>query len=112
MGTSASAQCSACGYSTFLQLGGGRRNFRQYAAWPVHCRKCKEIETANFLQSPLICKTCGSSDVTPVSDPILWMGDGDRHISWQDLVLTTGHYRCPKCDGFSLRFSPGGMQWD
>lgn len=45
-------------------------------------------------------------------DPEVWRGDGEVNISWQDLTLTDGHYRCPRCDAFALSFRQGGMRWD
>lgn len=112
MGTSANVRCSACGYKTSLRLGGGRANHRVYAAWPVNCDDCAETTTANFKQVPLVCRTCSGSNVAPVANDRNWVGDGKTNVNWGDLELTDGHYRCPKCDAFELRFTYGMMHWD
>ncbi len=111
MGTSTDAHCSACGYDTFLMLGGGMSNHTTYAAWPVSCKTCAAVTTANFKESPLVCRSCKSQDVTSPTDLRWWKGDGNVIESWlmglardDALTLTNGHYRCPKCDEFELRF--------
>jgi hypothetical protein len=50
VGTSTDAHCFACGYDTFLMLGGGMANHTTHAAWPVSCKVCSSITTANFKQ--------------------------------------------------------------
>jgi hypothetical protein len=97
-------------------------NHTTYAAWPVSCTVCAAITTANFKQSPLVCKGCESSDVTPLTEPQAWKGDGNVIETWgwldpDPLTLTDGHYRCPKCGEFELRFGTnvGGhrkVDWD
>lgn len=52
-----------------------------------------------------------------MTDPHEWNGDGKVIEKWLDLTLTDGHYRCPKCDKFELRFGTnvGGhdkVMWD
>ncbi|WP_156947001.1 hypothetical protein [Afipia birgiae] len=108
VGFSTDAHCFACGYDIFLMLGGNRANHTTYAAWPVTCKMCAAVTTANFKQSPLTCQECDSGDVIPPIDPQWWKGDGDVNENWgmgrNALTLTNGHYRCPKCDEFELRF--------
>lgn len=116
MGTSTDAHCSVCGYDTFLMLGGGMSNHTTYAAWPVSCKTCAAVTTANFKESPLVCQRCKSRDVIPPTDLQFWKGDGNVTESWggkwwkgdggmdDALTLTNGHYRCPKCGKFELRF--------
>lgn len=96
-------------------------NHATYAAWPVSCKMCAAVTTANFKQSPLTCQACKSHDVTPAADHQWWKGDGNVIESWgigrDALTLTNGHYRCPKCGEFELRFgtNAGGhaiMMWD
>jgi hypothetical protein len=117
MGSSTDAHCFACGYDTFLMLGGGMANFTTYAAWPVSCNVCSAITTANYKQSPLVCVECKSTNVIPMTDPQEWKGDGETIENWSDLTLTNGHYRCPKCGEFELRFGTnagghGKIMWD
>jgi hypothetical protein len=117
MGTSTDAHCFACGFDTFLMLGGGMTNHTTHAAWPVSCKQCCAVTTANFKQPPLTCQKCQSSDVTPMHTPHEWKGDGEIKVSWDVLTLTDGHYRCPKCKAFALRFGTdfgdhGMIMWD
>ena len=104
MGTSTDAHCYSCGYDVFLMLGGGRANHTTYAAWPVSCTRCSAVTTANFKNLPPRCMECGSSDVSAFDNPKLWKGDGAPRQRWGGLELTDGHYRCPLCDAFELRF--------
>jgi hypothetical protein len=93
-----------------------------YAAWPVSCKACAAVTTANFKQSPLVCQPCKSPDVTPPTDLQWWKGDGNVIESWgwldpAPLTLTDGHYRCPKCGEFELRFGTNAgkhamVDWD
>ncbi len=112
MGTSTIARCTTCDYEASLRLGGGMVDHMTYAAWPVSCRRCPAITTANFKASPLACVKCGTADVTPMNDVSLWQGDGRPVLTWDDLTLSDGHHRCPKGDSFTLRFKPGLLLWD
>lgn len=116
MGTTTDAHCFACGYDTFLSLGGGMTD-PTYAAWPVSCRTCAAVTTADFEHIPLSCEECKGGDVTPPTDRQWWKGDGHVFESWGELTLTSGHYRCPRCGEFELRFGTnvGGhreIMWD
>jgi hypothetical protein len=104
MGHTSDAHCFACGYDKPLPLGAAMTNHAEHAAWPVTCRSCSAVTTANFKQSPLTCLECGSTDVLPFTDRTLWKGDGKQSDMWGDLTLTDGHYRCPKCRALELRF--------
>ncbi len=104
MGHLSDAHCFACGYDTVLALGSGRADVATYAAWPISCKVCAAVTTANFEQEPLTCQGCHSTDVLPFTDPSIWKGDGEENDRWGDLTLTDGHYRCPKCSQFELRF--------
>ncbi len=90
MGTSTDAHCFACGYDTFLMLGGGMADHTTYAAWPVSCRACSSITTANFKEKPLVCSRCGSADVTPIMDPTICKGGTEIVENWGDLALIDG----------------------
>ena len=106
MGMSSDAHCFACGYDTGLFLGAGMSNHHTHAAWPVKCNQCKEVTTANYKSQPLICSECNSPNVVPYSDENLWLGDGenDSMLQWWDLKLTNGHYCCPRCGKYELKF--------
>jgi hypothetical protein len=110
MGHSASARCSACGYGAFLMLGAGRSDFKERASWPVSCATCAKITTANYYKRPLVCEACEGTEVVPLNDPSVWQGDGEQMDRWANLTLSDGHYRCPKCGKFELRFDRGGPQ--
>src|ERR1035437_3421956 len=104
MGSSSDAHCFACGDDTFLMLGGGMANHTVYAAWPVSCNVCAAVTTANFKNTSLVCEKCQTTEVIPFTDPSVWRGDGEETMRWGDLRLADGHYRCPKCAKFELRF--------
>lgn len=122
MGTTTDAHCFACGYDTFLSVGGGRANHATYAAWPVWCKTCGYVTTANFKKSPLVCGQCKGTEVIKPTDKEWWKGDGQiiERWGWLDpdaLTLTSGHYRCPRCGEFQLRFGTdagghGRVMWD
>ena len=107
MGMTSDAHCFHCGYDTVLGLGGSMRTFETHASWPVSCQACAEVTTANYLETPLFCEKCWSTDVVRVSDPRFWKGDGnsrDGLAEERKAMMTDGHYRCPKCRKFELRF--------
>jgi Zn finger protein HypA/HybF involved in hydrogenase expression len=89
-------------------------NHTFYAAWPICCDRCKAVTTANFRSLPLECEECRSTKVLAFDDPTLWKGDGIPSVGWDELELTDGHYRCPKCGKYELRFGTGlpGIRWD
>jgi hypothetical protein len=39
-----------------------------------------------------------------------WQGDGKNNERWGELTLTDGHYLCPKCGAFELRFGTDECQ--
>jgi hypothetical protein len=42
------AECSACGYSKSVRIGGGMRTFEQFATWPIFCGACNTMTEANY----------------------------------------------------------------
>ncbi len=104
VGTSIDAHCFSCDYETFWVLGAGRADFQTRLDWPVSCSNCRAITTADYKQAPLACKQCNSTEVVKVNDAANTFGDGERVERWENQILTNGHYRCPKCDRFELRF--------
>lgn len=92
-------------------------NHTMYAAWPVSCRACSSITTANFKEKPLACSQCGNPDVIPITDPTICKGGTEVVESWGDLALMDGEYKCPRCGEFALRFGTdagghGQTLWD
>lgn len=118
VGTSTDAHCFACGYDTFLLIGGGMLDHLKNVAWPIYCKSCNAITTGNHKQEPLTCKACNTMDVVPINDPSVWLGDNEGTCEmWGRLKLVDGHYRCPKCAQFRLRFGKnagghGKLSWD
>ncbi|MCA0248246.1 MAG: hypothetical protein LCH93_16660 [Proteobacteria bacterium] len=103
MGTSASFQCRTCGHEKSVLVGGGLANHHGFTAWPVSCRDCRAVTTADFKTSPLACLECSGTDVQPFSDPTMFESPGKAIMSWGDLTLTDALYRCPQCQEFQLR---------
>lgn len=121
MGSSTDVHCFACGLDEFLLIGGGLGNHQTFAAWPVSCRTCGTVTTANEKASPLTCLDCGGLDVEQFDSAANWLGDGQEVIRWGmfegGLTLTNGHYRCPRCGRFELRFGTNfgnrlPLMWD
>lgn len=112
MGTEALALCD-CGLRASSLIGGGFSNFHETCLFPAFCRGCHQVVEVNLLQPPLSCPECGGREVTPYTDPSLAKGDGkDEMITWGEHNLTSGHYQCPACGEFTLRFIPSGLLWD
>lgn len=110
---SVDAHCFSCGYDKLLMVGGLMTNFKVYSAEPVSCENCKEMTTANYKATPLTCEVCNSSNVLRIDDPSTWLGDvdGSEGLPLLPLMLGNsdtphlrGHYKCPKCGKFELRF--------
>jgi hypothetical protein len=79
MGHTTGARCSACEYTAYLMVGSSMANFKTYAAWPVSCVTCSEITTANHRRKPLVCEACNGTEVVPLNDPAVWLGDGEKN---------------------------------
>lgn len=116
MGTGLLAKC-ACGFEAETAVGGPRRTYRTrhhppICIFPCLCKGCQDMVTANLCARPLVCPACGSTDIVPYDQPELIGTKGTlneafwsmQHELGRDLVLTDGLYRCPKCNGMSLRF--------
>jgi hypothetical protein len=117
------AHCFSCGYDRLLNTGGLISNFHVYSAGPVNCESCSEITTANYKAMPLTCEVCNSSSVLPINDPTCRLGDEDSgfdglggillplatNLSKRNEPSLLGHYKCPKCGKFELRFGTNFM---
>jgi hypothetical protein len=119
MGMTVHASC-ACGFQARdLPVGGGAASFRVYCAFPVYCRKCNTMTTANLLGKPATCGKCQGTNIVPYDDAALLREPGSREVArWnvqqilgRDLALFDGHYYCPSCRNFTLCFESGAM-WD
>ena len=119
MGSAVKATCK-CGYEETFMIGGGMQNFHTFCAFPVLCKKCKAIVTANLLAQPLCCPACESSEIVPYDDKELRKRKGRHCVAeWgikeqlgRKLQLTDGLYYCPNCDSFDLTFTQGDICWD
>lgn len=117
---STDAHCFSCGYDRPLMVGSLMSNFDEYSAWPVLCERCKEITTANHKATPLTCEVCKSSSVLRIDHPANWLGD--RIDEWGEVVPVSpslrtsdvpsllGHYKCPYCGKFDLRFGTNYLE--
>jgi len=111
------AHCFSCGYDTLLMIGGLMSNHHVYSSGPIRCDGCHAITTANYKALPLRCGVCKSAIVSPMRAPVNWLGDDDPDAGeWAGRLLPAlrsrgndhldlpGHYKCPKCCKFELRF--------
>lgn len=114
MGHTGTAVCDGCSYEAQYAIGGTRKSFTTDSKFPVSCRQCRAVTSANVMQSPLKCPDCGSTDVTPFSAAGMSKGEGGRVVErWGDLTLEDDRYRCPACGQLDLRFGRGlGMFFD
>lgn len=119
MGSRTDAHCYSCGYDVELSIGGGMFTYQEFTNWPVHCSDCNSISSTNIRLESLSCSNCGSANVMEVQNSELYAGDG-KHTSvtcWER-KLTDGHYKCPKCDKFTLRYDTDfadrgpSIRWD
>jgi hypothetical protein len=75
MGMVVTARCVGCEYAETLTLGAGMANHATFAAWPVHCRDCEAVSTANMKVTPVVCQACKGSQVTSYMDANLGYGE-------------------------------------
>ena len=105
MGSLVQANCNRCNFSKDLQLGAGRRTFKETAMWPVWCNACGNLSVA-------LTWSLGTEKGEPIERN--WferlLGRPVKYrIKYIDLRLTDGTYLCPSCKKFSLRFQLIGL---
>jgi Zn finger protein HypA/HybF involved in hydrogenase expression len=135
MGFRAFARCEVCGYSNSLQMGAGRATYLIRADWPVWCGECGNMDTTNYMERPLRCEHCHSTNVTRPEARINTRMKRKPVLTWtcrlsaaetkppkkkffgflrrsdpatsksEELGLHDGYYRCPACNEHRLRFS-------
>ena len=112
MGTAVYATCE-CGLETEITIGAGFSDFPHVCLFPALCRQCERVIEANLAREPVRCPECGTTQVTPYTDPALAKGDGHSTVAaWGDVELSDGHYHCPACKQMTLHFAPTGLCWD
>lgn len=119
MGSRTDAHCYNCGYDVELPIGGGMLTYNEHTDWPVQCMDCRTISSTNIRLTPLSCKSCGSNNVIECHDRSLYAGDGKyTSVMCWERQLTDGHYKCPKCEMFALRYDTDyaergpSIRWD
>jgi len=115
MGSTAQASCS-CGYEGTFAIGGGESDFMTRCSFPVLCKKCNRIASANLQAKRPTCSLCGGRRVIPYDDGQLVKEVGKESVadwrlpeSGRTLQLTDGHYFCPSCGKFGLTFVLDGL---
>jgi hypothetical protein len=129
VGSRIEAKCS-CGYEERgLLVGGGMGSYTAFCGFPVLCRLCGRVRTANLLAGappmetkerpgmpdpppgPPKCGICDSPDIVPYDSPQLQPRPGEGRVTdWNEdrigrvVRLNDGLYLCPKCGDTSLRF--------
>ena len=117
MGYIVDGTCKQCGYEKKrMYLFGGMLNHATIASFPYHCEKCGEVVVHNALEKRAS-SHCGQLMVR-YDDPTLSKQKSKaphKVVSWnignEELVLTDNDYLCPKCKGYTLRWSMVGL-WD
>lgn len=119
MGSLVNARCT-CGYAhQDIMIGGGFLDFQTSCSFPVLCKKCQKLVTANLLDKHPACPHCKSIDVVPYDQKELVKVLGKNIVaSWyvekigRDLELTDGRYYCPSCREYNLTFESTDILWD
>ncbi len=120
MGSTVDAKC-ICGFQNDnLRIGGGMMNSQSVCHFPVYCKICQSLVTANLLSKTPECSKCKSIEVLAYDNQTLRKQTGKNVVaSWnaggklgRKLILTDGKYFCPSCQKFSLIFSEGNILWD
>lgn len=104
MGQSAEAECSHCGLKKRVVAGGGMLTYKTHSPWPVNCRACRDLTSANTCMEPLRCEKCGSDAVEIIG------GDefGDAWTTKPSVIQSfnyhadAGPHPCPRCGHLSL----------
>ena len=117
MGYIVDGTCKQCGYEKKeMYLCGGMLSHKTFAIFPYYCEKCGEAVAHNILEKHAS-SHCGQLMVR-YDAPTLskQKSEAPRKVfSWdignEVLVLTDNDYRCPKCKGYTLRWSRVG-RWD
>jgi hypothetical protein len=104
MGIGVEFSCSSCAYSGFGDVGGGREDYHVDLPFPIYCRVCVDVTSANMLSKPLTCTRCKGVEVIPYSADGLKKGGTRNVASAFDFELTNADHFCPKCEAFALHF--------
>lgn len=67
MGSMHRASCT-CGFHTDVTVGGAMSDFLENAPFPFYCERCGLVE-ANTAQRPIVCPTCGRTDIHQYGEP-------------------------------------------
>lgn len=88
MGTTVSFKCGYCAYSGLLPIGGTRRGSTQ--SYPIYCADCAAIVKCDYSTTPMICGTCGSSQLKHIDESGMFIfQDRDRYplFTWHGAAL-------------------------
>lgn len=118
MGSLIQARCP-CGFEMRMALGGGMHNHETYCGFPALCPHCRAFDVVNLLEGERPCVRCRAAVPQSYDSPALRAQAGREEVfSWRMMerpegrvTLTDGTYRCPRCDGTTLRFYESGF-WD
>ena len=100
MGFAVTARCKDCDYSHKLRLGAGRDTYRTRADWPVWCDNCGKLDTTNFMERPLRCSHCNSSEVTRPNARKNTRQKLPKTMTWSCTVAPKSEIHQPRRRGF------------
>ena len=94
-----------CGYSTTIQVGGTRANYKIESYFPYLCGECGLLDV-NVASEKIECPRCRGVEIKeygkwPISQT------NDSYLAIQNFSRTAreaGNY-CPRCNNFTLSFS-------
>jgi Zn finger protein HypA/HybF involved in hydrogenase expression len=116
MGTSLNAQCD-CGFQANRLLIGYGMIGPDFCRFPILCKTCQNLRTANVRALPIDCPECHSQDVIPYDSDELKQSEGGQIVvslnlggcSERTIQLTNDGYLCPSCKQFTLLFEEGTL---
>jgi hypothetical protein len=113
MGSIIKGSCRVCGYKTKnLYYGGGFVNFTTCCDYPVLDKDKKEVGMANIMDKEKVLEQ--NPNLQFYDDETLSDNKSqnqDIFHEWGDYKVYSQGYLCPKCNKFTLGFSPIG-NWD
>lgn len=83
-------KCENCNYGWHVPVGSTRAESGKSNSYPISCRHCHEITTADYLADQIVCKKCGTPDFNHIDDNEVSCQTGEHvKYSWWGAELPT-----------------------
>lgn len=94
-----------CGYSTTVQVGGARANYKTESYFPYLCVECGLVDV-NVASEKIECPRCRGVEIKEYGKwPISQSNDSYLAIQNFSREARKAGNLCPKCNNFTLVFS-------